>query len=185
MSTAQPASKSPPPAPSGSWVARHKILSFLGVLLVVVLVGFYFLGWPLMKWRFHALFVSSIDEIHKSSKAVERLGEPISIPMLPLPSGRVFTEGDRGDARFDFSVVGSKEKAQVVSVMREVNGQWGFTQLDLEFPDKTHLDLTQGIQQQGGDNTPKFDPNAKQADVKAPDLPVDIKLPDMPEMPKK
>ncbi len=98
MSAAQPASKLSPPAPPKSWVGRHKILTFLSLLLIVVLVGFYFLGWPLMKWRFHALFVSSVDEIRKNPDAVARLGEPISVPMLPLPSGRVFTEGDRGDA---------------------------------------------------------------------------------------
>ncbi len=69
--------------------------------------------------------------------------------------------------------------------MRKVNGQWGFTQLELEFPDKTRIQLAQSIKQPGGNETPKFDPNAKQVDVQAPDLPVDIKLPDMPEMPKK
>src|SRR5215475_2506898 len=106
MSTANQAGNTPAQAPSGSWVGRHKFLTFLGVLLVVVLVGFYFLGWPLVKWRFHAQFVASADEIKRSRAAIERLGEPISIPLLPLPSGRVFTEGDRGDARFDFLVEG-------------------------------------------------------------------------------
>ena len=185
MSTVQQSGTPSTPAPSRSWIARHKFLTFLGVLLVAIVVGFYFLGWPLMKWRFHAQFVASVDEIRKSPAAVARLGEPISVPMLPLPSGRVYTEGDRGDARFDFVVVGAKDKAQAVSVMRKVNGQWGFTQLELEFPDKKLLDLTKDIRQQGGDDTPKFDPSATQADVKQPDLPVDIKLPDLPEMPKK
>jgi Cytochrome oxidase complex assembly protein 1 len=185
MSTAQPAGKLLPPAPPKSWVARHKILTFLSLLLVVVLVGFYFLGWPLVKWRFHALFVSSVDEIHKNPAAAERLGEPISVPLLPLPFGNISAEGNNSTARFYFSVVGSKDKAQVVSMLRQIDGQWGFTQLELQFPDKTHMELSQSIQQPGGNETPKFDPNAKQADVQAPDLPVDIKLPDMPEMPKK
>jgi hypothetical protein len=184
MSSVQ-AENSPLPVGSKSWIARHKFLTLLGVLLLVILVGFYCFGWPLVKWRFHALLLSSLEEIRQNPAAVERLGEPISVPLLPLPSGRVYTEGDRGDARFDFSVVGSKDKAQAVSNMRRVNGQWGFTQLELEFPDKRSLDLLQGIRQKGGDDTPPFDPNAKQPEVKAPDLPVDIKLPDMPAMPKK
>jgi hypothetical protein len=182
MSTVEQTAKLATPAASKLWVARHKILTFLGLLLVAILVGFYFLGWPLVKWRFHALFVSSLDEIRHSPAAVERLGEPISVPLLPLPAGRVYTEGDRGDARFDFTVVGPKDKAQAVSAMRMVNGQWGFTQLELEFPDKGRLDLAQAIQQRGGGDTPKFDPNAKQPDVKEPDLPVDIKLPELPGM---
>jgi hypothetical protein len=182
MSNVQQAGSPSAPAPNRSWVGRHKILTFLGVLLVIVLVGFYFLGWPLMKWRFHSQFFASLDEIRKNPAAIERLGEPISIPFLPFPSGRVFTEGDRGDARFDFSVEGPKGKAQAVSSMRKVNGQWGFTQLELEFPDKQKLNLTSTMK--AADDTPKFDPNAKPADVKAPDLPVDIKLPELPEAPK-
>jgi len=175
-----------PTAPAQkSWIARHKILTFFGAFVVVVLIGFYFLGWPLVKWRFHALFVSSLDEIQHNPAAVARLGEPITVPLLPLPSGRVYTEGDRGEARFDFQVVGPKEKAQAVSAMRMVNSQWGFTQLELEFPDSTRLDLTQTVQQSRGDDTPKFDPNAKQPEVKAPNLPVDITLPDMPGTPSK
>jgi hypothetical protein len=185
MSTVQQGENSATPAASKSWIARHKFLTFLGLLLIVILVGFYFLGWPLMKWRFHALFISSLNEIQRNPEAKERLGEPISVPMLPLPSGRVYSDGDRGDARFDFLVVGSKDKAQAVSIMRKVNGQWGFVQLEMEFPDKRRIDLTQSVQQHIGDDTPKFDPNAKQPEVKAPDLPVDIKLPDLPEMPKK
>jgi hypothetical protein len=183
MSTGQSIGNASPSAAPKSWVARHKFLTFLGGLLVVVLVGFYFLGWPLVKWRFHELFLSSLDEIRHNPAAVARLGEPISVPLSPLPSGRVYSEGDHGDARFDFVVVGPKDKAQAVSIMRKVGGQWGFTQLELEFPDRQRLDLGQAIQR-GGNDPPKFDPNAKQPEVKSPELPVDIKLPDLPQPPK-
>ncbi|HZZ28800.1 MAG TPA: cytochrome c oxidase assembly factor Coa1 family protein [Pirellulales bacterium] len=180
MSTVQnTAPQSATPA-SKPWVARHKLLTIFGLLIVAAVVAFYFLGWPLMKWRFHALFVSSLDEIRKSPVAVQRLGEPISVPVLPFPSGYVSQEGDRGEAKFFFSVVGSKDKAQASSLLRMVNGQWGFTQLVLEFPDKQKLDLATAIQERAGNDTPKFDPNAKPPDVKAPNLPVDITLPDIP-----
>jgi hypothetical protein len=186
MSTVQnTAPQSQPATATRPWIARHKILTFVALLFVAALTAFYILGWPLVKWRFHALFVSSLDEIRHSQAAVARLGEPIEVPMLPLPAGRVYSEGDRGDARFDFQVVGPKDKAQAVSVMRMVNGQWGFTQLELEFPDKQQLDLAQAIQQRGGDDTPKFNPNAKQPDAKEPNLPVDITLPDLPGTPSK
>jgi hypothetical protein len=183
MSTANQAGNAPAQAPRGSWIARHKFLTFLGVLLLVFLVGFYFLGWPLVKWRFHAQFIASLDEIKKNPAAIERLGEPITVPLLPMPSGRVYIEGDRGEARFDFSVMGPKNKAQAVSGMRKVNDQWGFTQLELEFPGGEKLNLTGNIKVP--DDTPVFNPNAKQPEVKAPDLPVDIQLPEMPAMPKK
>jgi Cytochrome oxidase complex assembly protein 1 len=185
MSTAQRVAP-PTAAPTArkSWIARHKILTSLAVLVLIILVGFYFLGWPLVKWRFHSLLVSSLDEIRKNPEAVQRLGEPVSIPLMPLPSGRVYTEGDRGDARFDFLVEGPKDKAQAVAVLRMIDGKWGFTQLELEFPDKKTIELSQAIAQHDDNGTPKFDPNAKQPEVAAPNMPVDIKLPDLPEPPK-
>lgn len=186
MSTIQQdPSPAPAPAAKKSWVGRHKILTSLGILIIAGAVAFYFLGWPLMKWRFHALFVSSLNEIRKNPTAVQRLGEPISVPLVPFPSGDVFREGDRGEAKFFFSVTGPKDKAQASSLLRMIDGQWGFTQLELEFPDHQKLDLTRGIQQAGGDDTPKFDPNAKQSSAKAPNLPVDISLPDIPGEQKK
>jgi hypothetical protein len=185
MSTVQNAAASPAKSNiQRPWIARHKFLTTIGLLILIVLVGFYFLGWPLVKWRYHKLFNESLAEIQHNPAAVQRLGEPISVPWSPLPSGRVFQEGDRGDARFDFTVLGPKGTAQAVSIMRMIGGKWGFTQLELEFPDKQELHLAQAIDQ-GGDDTPKFDPNAKQPDVKAPDLPVDIKLPDLPDVPQK
>ncbi len=180
MSTAQPAGKSPTPAPSKSWMARHKILTFLSVLLIVVLVGFYFLGWPLLRPRFHSQYIAALVEIRQSPEVRERLGEPIE-PVRFLPSGDLTDNA----AKLTFEVRGPKDEAAVNAYSRLIDGRWGFATLELQFQKGPSIDLAQAIQQREGSDTPKYDPNAKQAEVKAPDLPVDIKLPDMPEMPKK
>jgi hypothetical protein len=184
MSTVQQGGNSATPAASKSWIARHKFLTFLGLLLIVILVVFYFLGWPLVKLRFHSQYVMALNEIRSNPAVVERLGQPIET-VRPFPGGSVTVDGDRGEAMFYFDVAGPKGTANVSVKSRLLQSQWGFTQLELEFPDKQRLDLAQNAKQHSGDDTPKFDPNAKQPEVKAPDLPVDIKLPDLPEMPKK
>jgi hypothetical protein len=156
----------------------------LGVLLVIFAVGFYFLGWPLVKLRFHSQYVMALDEIRGNHEVVERLGQPVD-PVRPFPGGSVTTDGNRGEAMFYFDVAGPKGVAKVSTKSRLLEGKWGFTQLELEFPDGKRLQLAQNSRQNTNDDTPKFDPTATQADVKQPDLPVDIKLPDLPEMPKK
>ncbi len=125
---------------SRSWVRRHKLLTVFAVFLLVVAVVFYFFGWPLVQWRFHPLFKKSLDAVRTSAAASDRLGEPIKVPILPLPAGRVYSDSKSGEARFDFTVVGPKDKADVESLLRMVNGEWGFTALKIRFPDKT-IDL--------------------------------------------
>src|SRR4051794_33257186 len=172
-------------APHRSWLARHKFLTALGVLVVLLVVAFFVWGWPLVQWRFHSLFAKSLDEIRSSPAAIERLGEPIKVPLLPLPAGRVHSDNNSGEARFDFTVVGPKDKADVESQMRMVNGEWGFAALKLKFSDKV-IDLAQAIQQRDGNGLPPFDPYAKQPEIKQPDLPRDISLPkDLPSQPQK
>jgi len=187
MSTAAQKAPSQPPASAEhrSWIARHKILTMLGVLLVAAIVAGYIFAWPLLKWRFHALLATSLGEIQHSSAAVEKLGEPISIPLQPWPSGRVNSDGKKGDARFDFVVRGSKGKADAVAQLRMTNGQWGFTELKLTCEDKTPIDLLPAVQQRDGNDTPKFDPNATQSEVKAQNMSIDIAIPDLPAEPSK
>ena len=92
MSTANQAGNALAEAPQGSWIGRHKFLTFLGVLLLVFLVGFYFLGWPLVKLRFHSQYVQALDEIRRSPAVIKELGEPIE-PVRPFPGGSVTTAG--------------------------------------------------------------------------------------------
>jgi len=188
MSTQQAVSQRPAPPPTRSWIARHKVLTALAILLVAVLVAGYVLAWPLLKWRFHALLATSLAEIQHSPAAIEKLGEPISIPLQPWPSGRVHSDGKKGDARFDFVVEGSsKRKADAVAQLRMTDGQWGFTELKLTCDDKTSIDLLPAIQARGGNDVPQFDPGVKQPDVKMPDMPVniDININDLPAEPRK
>jgi hypothetical protein len=152
-------------------------------LLVAALVAGYIFAWPLLKWRFHALLATSLAEIQHSPAAADKLGEPISIPLQPWPSGRVHSDGKKGDARFDFVVVGSKlnddksnRKADAVAQLRMTDGQWGYTELKLTCDDKTHIDLLSAAQARVGNDVPKFDPNAKQADVKMPDMKMNIDI---------
>jgi hypothetical protein len=191
MSTVKsvPAGAQPPAAvPHRSWVARHKFLTTLFVLFILVAVGGYIFGWPLVKWRFHRLLIDSLAEIQQSPEVKEKLGEPISLPWSPMPSGRVDVadDGKRGDAQFYFTVVGPKGTADAESTMRMLDGKWGYTRLILKFANQPPFDLTQAIQQRDGDEMPKFDPNAKQVEMKPPDLNVDVSIPqDLPAEPKK
>jgi hypothetical protein len=189
MSTAAQKAASQPPASAQrrSWIARHKILTTLGVFLVAAIVAGYIFAWPLLKWRFHALLATSLAEIQHSPDAVERLGEPINIPLRPWPSGRVHSDGKKGDARFDFVVTGPKGKADAVAQLRMTDGQWGYTELKLTCEDKTPIDLLPAVQARNGNDVPKFDPSAKQPDVKMPDMPVniDINVDQLPSEPGK
>ncbi len=180
MSNIQSASQ--PASAKKSWLGRHKISAVLLLLLAVVLVGVYVIGWPLMKLRFHSQYQAAVDAIRKSPKVAERIGQPID-PVRLFPGGGVHTEGDRGEAFFFFDVAGPKGTAKVSVKSRLMQGQWSFSQLDLEFPDKEHLDIAQ--ETISGDDTPKFDPNAKQSEAQQPDMPVDIALPDLPPEPGK
>jgi len=192
--TAQKAPSQPSASvPQRSWIARHKILTTLGVLLVAAIVAGYIFAWPLLKWRFHALLATSLAEIQHSPAAVEKLGEPISIPLQPWPSGRVNSDGKKGEARFDFVVEGSKlsddkksnRRADAVAQLRMTDGQWGYTELKLTCEDKTPIDLLPAVQARNGNDTPKFDPNATQSEVKAPNMSIDIAIPDLPAEPGK
>jgi len=187
MSTAAQKAPSQPPVSTEhrSWIARHKILTTLGVLLVVALVAAYVFAWPLLKWRFHALLATSLSEIQHCPAAVEKLGEPISIPLVPWPAGRMNSDGQKGSARFDFTVAGPRTKASAVAQLRQLDGKWDFTELKITCDDKTRIDVAETIQARNGNDTPKFDPNAGQSDVKAPNMSIDIAIPDLPAEPSK
>jgi hypothetical protein len=155
------------------------------VLLVAAIVAGYIFAWPLLKWRFHVLLATSLAEIQHSPAAVEKLGQPISIPLWPWPAGRVNSDGQKGNARFDFTVAGPKSKASAVSQLRQLDGKWDFTELKITCDDKTRIDVAETIEARDGNDTPKFDPNATQSEVKAPNMSVDITLPDLPPEPGK
>src|SRR5262245_45299970 len=99
-----PLTKAPPA--QRSWVRRHKFLTALGVLLVIVLVAGYIWGWPLVKPRFHSQYAAALEQIRTSPQAQERLGTPIE-PVRLLPSGDLTDNA----VKLTFEVAGPKDKA--------------------------------------------------------------------------
>jgi hypothetical protein len=176
MSTVQtPAPKAGAPQPRRSWVARHKILTSLGIVLVALLVGVYFLGWPLMKLRFHSTYSAALNDVRNSPVAVEKLGEPIEASR-PFPGGSAWDDGKSGEAMLNFPVKGPRGTADVSAFARMLRGQWSFTQLKLTLPNHEEIDINKGKPNDVG----AFDPNAKPTEVAPPNLPLNIDLPQIP-----
>jgi hypothetical protein len=168
--------------PQRSWVARHKILSAAGVLLVILLVGFYFLGWPLVKLRFHPQYAAALELVTKSPEVIEKLGAPVE-PVRPFPGGSAQDNGTNGTAQIYFAVQGPKGAGDVSVNSRMLQGQWDFSTVKLALPDHTEIDLLKGRQGDVG----AFDPNAKATEVAPPNLPlnIDLNIPEIPQEPAK
>ena len=166
--------------PQRSWVARHKILTGLGVLLVILLVGFYFLGWPLMKLRFHPQYTAALELVTKNPEVIEKLGSPVEA-VRPFPGGSAQDNGKNGTAQIYFAVQGPKGAGDVSVNSRMLEGQWDFSTVKVALADHTEIDLLKG---QPGD-VQAFDPNAKAIEVAPPNLPLDINIPDVPQEPAK
>jgi hypothetical protein len=181
MTTAQkPAPRAADQTAQKSWVRRHKVFTAFGLLFTAIVAGGTVLAWPLMKLRFHPQYAAAMDEIRSSKAVIERLGEPIK-PVRIFPGGTAFDDGNKGEARLNFSVEGPKGTAEVAAVSTMMQGKWGFTQLKLTMGDKQEINLAAAIQSRDGNDMPKFDPNAKPVEVKQPDFPPDINLPNLPE----
>lgn len=177
MSTVpRPPSSSSPSPRERSWRSSNwKWSTLLLALLLIVIVGLV-VAWPMLRPRMHPQYWEALNEIGKNPVAKEKLGEPIK-PVRWLPAGDLTATS----AKLNFEVQGPKGKAQVATFSRLLDDKWGFAALELTFADGQRIDLAKGME---GD-MPAFDPNAKQPDVKQPDLPVDIQLPDLPKGPGK
>jgi hypothetical protein len=162
-----------------TWFARHKILSGIGLLLLAIIVVGAILSREVWRYYFHGQYKAALAEIRANAQVVERLGEPISA-VRGFPSGR--SDGDTLGLRF--AVQGSKAQAEIDSVSRLFDGRWEFQTLDVRFPDKSTIKLADEIHRSQGDDTPPFDPNAKQPNVKQPDLPINIDVTLPPETSK-
>ncbi len=166
------------PAVRRTWWGRNwKWAAPLLILLAVVIGGLIY-AWPLISPRFHPRYAASLAEVRKHPVVIEKLGNPIET-VRPFPAGSILMEGDRGEANFNFDVSGPKGTAAVSSKSRFMQGQWGFTQLELTLANGERIDISRSIQDREGDDTPKFDPNVKLPEVKPPDLPKDISI-DLP-----
>src|SRR4051812_29309450 len=129
--------------PQRSWVARHKILTGVGILLVIVLVGFYFLGWPLMKLRFHPQYAAALELVTKNPEVIEKLGAPVEA-VRPFPGGSSQDNGTNGSAQIYFGVQGPKGAGDVSVNSRMLKGQWDFSTVKLALPDHSEIDLLKG-----------------------------------------
>lgn len=171
MSTAV-AEASAPVARRGWYRRNWKWFTPLVVLLVVV-GGGVASSWDLIWPRFHPLYHLSLEKVSENPKVIEKLGEPIK-PVRFFAHGSVNSSGDRGDASFIFDVAGPKGTAAVSSKLRQLNGDWGFSQLELTFADNERIDIAQSIDAGGADDTPKFNPFATPEPMNPPDLPRNI-----------
>ena len=125
MTTAQkPAPRAADQPAQKSWVRRHKVFTAFGLLFIVVVVGGTVLAWPLMKLRFHPQYAAAMDEIRSSKVVVERLGEPIK-PVRIFPGGTAFDDGNKGEARLNFSVEGPKGHCRCRRRVDDDAGQMG------------------------------------------------------------
>lgn len=165
------------------WYRRNwKWATPLLVVLVVVGGGLIYF-WPIITPRFHPQYAASLEEIRKNPKAIELLGEPIE-PVRLFPAG-IISNDSGGQATFYFDVSGPKlapnEPASVTSKSRMHKGAWSLTTLELKLKlDQPSIDLMKTSQRPVDDDTPPFDPYAKQPDVPKPNLPTDINV----EVPK-
>ncbi len=162
-----------------SWIGRHKLLTILIVIVLALIIGGFVVAWPQLQLRLSKQYAAAFEAVHSSPKVIERIGEPVQMVLFSL-SG---SNGDR-ESRIRFEVEGPKGRAKVFAFSRPIQGQWAISQLQVDFSDKVRIDLAQNLAG-ASDDTPKFDPNAKQPDLKEPDLPLDVKLPDLPAEPHK
>jgi len=174
-----PTASSADGAQQRSWLRQHKLLVVSSVLILLVVAGFFVWGWPLVRLRFDSQYRAALNAVQNSPAVVEVVGQPIDAAR-PFPGGNVHTEGDRGEAYFYFDVAGPKGTAKVSAKSRRMMGQWTFTQVEVEFENKKKIDISGEINA-GQDDVPRFDPNAKQSAAKEPDMPIEIKLPDLPQ----
>jgi hypothetical protein len=177
------------PVARRGWYRRNwKWVTPLLVLLVVVGGGLIYF-WPIITPRFHPQYAATLAEIRKNPKAIELLGEPIE-PVRLFPAGIISNESG-GQAVFYFDVHGPKlepnQPAGITSKSRMHHGEWSLTAVVLKLKsDQPAVDLMKSSQQPVNDDTPPFDPYAKQPEMPKPNLPrnietgpmnIDIELP--------
>lgn len=115
-----------------------------GLLVLVVLVAL-FVGGSLWD-RVRAVKGSepyrlALQQLRIDPKAKQALGEDIR-DVTWFPGGRVFEEGDRGEAQFVLTVAGSRGEGQLFVQARRVGGRWALTELQLRLPDGSSLSLS-------------------------------------------
>jgi hypothetical protein len=164
----------------------------LRVLLILVvlplLAGGGFFLYKVGPVMFSQPYRLAIDEAKLSQKLKEQLGEPLTSGWMP--NGTVDT--DAGEARFNFTVKGSKPgKADVMVSARRADGKWGFSQFDATLAmgtgaDGKRLNLMDEVSKRMGVDTPTFDAKTTSAPpVKIEEAPpsANINIPDIPAMP--
>ncbi len=117
------------------------------VLLIVLLVVLALVGsnlWSrLQAVRSSEPYRLAVSQVLSSAIAQEHLGTPIR-DVTWFPAGRVYEEGDLGEANFAFKVAGSLKAADVFVQARRLGGRWTLTVLELRLADGKAVNLKTG-----------------------------------------
>ncbi|MCS7238628.1 MAG: cytochrome c oxidase assembly factor 1 family protein [Thermoguttaceae bacterium] len=114
-----------------------------GLVLMLVLVGL-FLGGEL--WgRLRSIkgtepYRLAMERLASTAEARAALGDGIQ-DVTWFPGGRVFEDGDRGEAQFVLKVAGSRGAGELFVQARRLAGAWSLTDLQLRLSDGTSLNL--------------------------------------------
>jgi hypothetical protein len=147
----------PTDQPQDRTSSRKWLRVLIGSVLVVALLVLG--GWFALfgRKKFSEPYRMALTRVRQDVHVVERLGEPIRDTEW-FPTGGTTSEGDRLEARYNFTISGPKGSADVSTVARCIEDQWGLTTLDVRFPDGRHsVRVGSGEDLQAA---PKFSPQA-------------------------
>ena len=124
----------------------------------------------------------ALDEIQKSAKVKDKLGEPI-VDASWLPSGGIDATDGSGDATFYFKISGPRGVGKAATKARMVGGKWGLLELGVTLDDGELVNAMADVKP-ADDGAPKFDPNqqTKKPEDEKPSPKKEIKI-DLPTIP--
>ncbi|MHC4404244.1 MAG: cytochrome c oxidase assembly factor Coa1 family protein [Planctomycetota bacterium] len=130
-------------------------------------------------------FQMALEQLDKDPQVVDRLGTPIEEASW-FPSGTLAErERGRGEANLLFPVKGPKGTADVATLARRLDGEWGLVTLEVTFVDGHRVSVDTSSTG-GGDDAPKYTPPDDQDEpddapptLPEPDTDIDFDLPDV------
>jgi len=154
------------PRPRRGWLARNWRWLVPGTLLVLIVLGLLLAGITYArvfgKLKSSQPYKMALERVQNHPKVIQRLGQPVKDDDW-FPSGEVFIEGDRGEARLFFHVAGPRGRAQVSTWGKRMEGKWALVQLAITLEDKTRVDLG-GVGDETLEEAPPWKPPEDAAD---------------------
>jgi len=162
-----------PPRRPWRWLRR-----VLTALLVLILLGgaACWIGYQMVfgARRSSEPYRMALDLVQNDPQVIEQVGGPIE-DVCWFPNGEIDNDPDRGTARLDFAVAGSKTRANVHVDARRIASKWGFARLEVT-PEGGKRILVNVAAANGLDEAPPFQP-APSPDSKPPaEPPQDIQI---------